>query len=116
MPEKTLTEEKVREIMQEELGNFILSDRYLFEKKIQIANGQNIQTGRTIGTKIGIAADNLLSFFGVTPVNQPETVADPAISSVSGSGADATINTNFINLENAVEAIIDRLQELGLIK
>jgi hypothetical protein len=56
------------------------------------------------GIKIGSATSSLLGFYGVTPVDQPATVADPA-----GGG---TVDTE---ARTAINAIIDRLQELGLI-
>lgn len=61
-------------------------------------------TGTLRGFKIGTATTSLLGFYGVTPVDQPATVADPA-----GGG---TIDTE---ARTAINAIIDRLQELGLI-
>jgi hypothetical protein len=60
--------------------------------------------GTLRGIKIGSATSSLLGFYGVTPVDQPATVADPA----GGGTVDAEART-------AVNAIIDRLQELGLI-
>jgi len=63
--------------------------------------------------------DGNLGFYGVAEVNQPETVSDPTVSSVadnSDTTNNATINTNFTNLKAAVDAINDRLQELGLTK
>ena len=61
-------------------------------------------TGTLRGIKIGSATSSLLGFYGVTPVDQPATVADPA----GGGTQDAEART-------AINAIIDRLQELGLI-
>ena len=62
-------------------------------------------TGTSLrGIKIGSATSSLLGFYGVTPVDQPATVADPA-----GGG---TVDTE---ARTAINAIIDRLQELGLI-
>jgi hypothetical protein len=61
-------------------------------------------TGTLRGIKIGSATSSLLGFYGVTPVDQPATVADPA-----GGG---TIDTE---ARTAINAIIDRLQELGLV-
>jgi hypothetical protein len=60
--------------------------------------------GTLRGIKIGSATSSLLGFYGATPVDQPATVADPA-----GGG---TIDTE---ARTAVNDIIDRLQELGLI-
>jgi hypothetical protein len=60
--------------------------------------------GTLRGIKIGSATSSLLGFYGATPVDRPATVADPA-----GGG---TIDTE---ARTAVNDIIDRLQELGLI-
>ena len=60
--------------------------------------------GTLRGLKIGSAITSLLGFYGVTPVDQPATVADPT----GGSTIDTEART-------AIIALIDRLQELGLI-
>jgi hypothetical protein len=61
-------------------------------------------TGTLRGLKIGSATSSLLGFYGATPVDRPATVADPA----GGGTIDAEART-------AINDIIDRLQELGLI-
>jgi hypothetical protein len=61
-------------------------------------------TGTLRGIKIGSATSSLLGFYGATPVDRPATVADP-----TGGG---TIDTE---ARTAINDIIDRLQELGLI-
>ncbi len=60
--------------------------------------------GTLRGLKIGAAATSLLGFYGVTPVDQPATITDPT----GGGTIDAEART-------AINTIIDRLQELGLI-
>jgi len=60
--------------------------------------------GTLRGLNIGDAATALIGFYGATPVDQPATVTDPT----GGGTVDAEART-------AIEAIIDRLQELGLI-
>lgn len=60
--------------------------------------------GTLRGLRIGSAITSLIGFYGVTPVDQPATVADPT----GGGTIDAESRT-------AIQAIIDRLQELGLI-
>jgi len=99
-----LTEQQVRNIIRDELSDFITNERYIFQKHLQIFNGRNIQFGRTNGTKFGTATDQLIGFYNTTPVNQPATVADPS----GGVTTDAEART-------AIGEIIDRLQELGLI-
>jgi len=101
-----MTEEQVRKIIQEELSNLVTNERYTFQKHLQIFDGHNFQFGRTTGTKFGTATDQLISFYGVTPVNQPATITDPA------GGGDAGVDTP---ARNAIDSIISRLKELGLI-
>lgn len=59
-----------------------------------------LDDGNSSGTVLGQDADALVGFYGATPVNQPATVAD-------ATDAATAITT--------VNAVIDRLQELGLI-
>jgi len=99
-----MTEEQVRTIIREELSNLLGSDRYTFQKHLQLFDGRNIQTGRTTGTKIGTDTDQLVGFYGTTPVDQPATITDP-----TGGVTQDDVARNRITL------IIDRLQELGLI-
>jgi hypothetical protein len=60
--------------------------------------------GTLRGLRIGDASTALLGFYGATPVDRPDTVADPS----GGLTVDAEART-------AINALIDRLQELGLI-
>jgi len=82
-------------------------------ERLEIAWDTNVATinttaGSAGGTKRGLqicsATTDELGFFGATPVDQPATVADP-----SGGG---TVDTE---ARAAIAAVIDRLQELGLI-
>ena len=68
---------------------------------IQTAAGSAGGTKR--GVKFGGASTDELGFFGATPVDQPATVADPS----GGSTVDTEARA-------AIAAVIDRLQELGL--
>ena len=71
---------------------------------IILAAGVNLALATTTGTNIGTATNQLLGFYGQTPVDQPTTVVDPTGGLVIDTEARTAINT-----------IIDRLQELGLI-
>ena len=86
------------------ISALIVTDRYTIQKKMQIFDGRNIQLGTTTGTKFGTATTELLAFYNATPVNQPATVSDPS----GGGTQDAEARTS-------IDALIDRLQELGLI-
>jgi hypothetical protein len=69
-----------------------------------VFDGVNLVLGTTTGTKLGTATTQKIGFYNVTPVDQPATVTDPT----GGVTQDAEART-------AINAIIDRLQELGLI-
>ena len=60
--------------------------------------------GTLRGLRIGGAATSLLGFYGATPVDQPNTITDPT--------GGVTVDTE---ARTAINTIIDRLQELGLI-
>jgi hypothetical protein len=61
---------------------------------------KELSDGGPDGTRLGQNATDLVGFYGATPVDQPATVAD-------ATDAATAITT--------VNAVIDRLQELGLI-
>jgi hypothetical protein len=82
-------------------------------ERLNIAWASNICTietdkgsagGTLRGLRIGGATTSLVGFYGATPVDRPDTVADPTGGSTIDTEARTAINT-----------IIDRLQELGLI-
>src|SRR3990167_1475653 len=111
-----ITELKIREIIREELGNFNRSDRYTFEKLIQILDGRNIQLATGTGTKIGTAIGQKLSVYGVTPIVQR---SDSAQAVVSGT-ADATYSANEVTLINDIVVLLNELRtsliNFGIIK
>jgi len=102
-----MTEQEIREIIRDELSNFIQSDRYNFFRKIQIQDGRNIQLGRTTGTQIGEAANQKVSLHGATPTIQSSKINDPA--NVSATYVQAEVQA----IVNAVNAIIDVLEAKG---
>ncbi len=55
-----------------------------------------------------------VGFYATTPVAQQSDPGSATISTVSGSGDDATINTNFANLDTAIDGIRTALNNLGL--
>lgn len=94
-----------------ELYNTYTSDTSF--ERLNIAWATNVCTievtagsagGTLRGLRIGGASTSLLGFYGATPVDRPDTIADPT----GGGTIDAEART-------AINTIIDRLQELGLI-
>lgn len=61
----------------------------------------NLSNGNPDGTLLGQSASDLVAFYGATPVDQPA-----AVSSATNTGTSAA---------TAVNAVIARLRELGLI-
>ena len=77
-----------------------------FEKSVR-AEGHVTLEGNLVvdgDAVIGNATADKVGFYGVSPVDQPATVADATGGSTTDAEARAAIN-----------AVIDRLQELGLI-
>jgi len=95
-----ITEQQVREIIRQELSSLIKSDRYVFEKSIQLFDGRNVQLGKTTGTKIGTETSQKMGFFNKTPIVQ--------VSAIDSPSADVTA------LKTAVDAIRTALTNLGL--
>lgn len=69
------------------------------------------------GIKIGTATNQLLGFYNATPVDQPVTVADAATQDLTGTDTidRAKTEADLTSCKNAINALTDRLQELGLI-
>lgn len=77
MTELELLQEKVK-FLENIIFQINKSDRFVFEKKLQMLDGRNIQTGKTTGTIIGTeggASGQKLGFFATTPVVQQTGVA-----------------------------------------
>ena len=91
-----LTELRIREIIRNELGSLLKSDRYTFEKLIQIMDGRNIQVGLTTGTKIGTATGQKLGFFNATPVVQQTDGA--SLTNNIATGGTQDVITNYVDL------------------
>ena len=78
-------------------------------------------TGVPVTVKDDLEIDGALNhdgstvgFFGTTPAAQQTTPDAPSLTSVSGSGDDLTINSNFASLESTANQIRTRLETLGL--
>ena len=96
--------EKRVQYLEDIIGAMVASDRYLIQRDLQLFDGRDIQLALGRGTKIGTSTSQKLGFWNVTPVDQPATVADPS----GGVTVDAEART-------AIIAVIDRLQESGMI-
>lgn|SRR3990167_4252654 len=90
------------------LENFVkslnLSDRYIFQKNIQIMDGRNVQLALGTGTKIGTAISQKLGFFNKTPIIQQSAITAPT----GGGTVDSQART-------AINSLITTLEDFGLI-
>ena len=75
-PQIAQLEARINEL-ERRINALFFSDRYLFSRDIELEGGRNIQLSTNTGSQFGTATNQLLSFYGVTPVDQPATVADP---------------------------------------
>ena len=90
----------VRQIIREELIGLIRSDRYTFQKTIQIADGVDIQLGTNTGTLIGLDSGNKIGFFGKTPIGQQANISNPVGGGTQDTQARAAIDSLLSLVEN----------------
>lgn len=103
-------------LLQKSIERLEKSDRYTFEKSLQLLDGRNIQTGRGTGTKIGTATDQKIALYGETPIVQQGAIGSPSVSGVTGGDTvDASaIGTNFTNIKTAIDSIRTALTNIGI--
>jgi hypothetical protein len=80
------------------LDAYEFTDRFMFSKTVQMADGRNIQLGRTTGTKIGTAADQKIGFFGHAPVAQQSHISAPSSGTTVDSQARGAITSTLTAL------------------
>lgn len=90
------------------LASLSYSDRFIFQKHLQLMEGRNISTGTGTGTKIGTATTNKIGFFNALPVVQQGAISNP--NDQSGIYVQADVQS----IVTAVKAIITTLKNLGL--
>jgi len=117
-----MDENKIKQIIGEYLEALIKSDRIVIEKsRLQLLDGRHIQVGLTTGTKIGTAITQKLSLWGVTPVVQPASGNQAALSLdtdvTGGDTVDKTaIDNNFSSIQTLVNQLRTDLIAAGVIK
>ena len=92
-----LNEQQVKELIRKELGNFILTDKFIFDRLVQFLDGRSIQVGKTTGTKIGTATDQKIAFHNSTPVIQASAISAPDTPSASYVQVEAQSTVNKVN-------------------
>ena len=92
------------------------------------ANALDLVIDTTTGTKIGTATSQKIGLWNVTPIIQPASAnqaaltnstggsADGTLAAVSGSGDDANINNNFTDIYTLITAMRTAMVDTGLMK
>lgn len=83
---------RVREL-EERLGRLEKSDRFIFDKHLQLLDGNNVQVSKTFGTKIGTETTQKLGFFGKTPIVQVSAIGAPTGGATQDAEARSAINS-----------------------
>ena len=95
-----MTPEQVRQIIRQELALFMRSDRFTFQKDIEMQDGRNIQLATGTGTKIGTlggSSGQKLAFFNNVPVVQQISAANLTNNVTSGGDNDTIANYTDLN-------------------
>ena len=89
-----MDENQVRQIVREELARFMKQSKYVFDRPIQILDGNDITLASEHGTRIGTSATQKMAFFGNTPITPFGSgyLVQPTGGSVVDAQARATIN------------------------
>lgn len=102
-----MNEDQVRKIMREELAKFMTQSKFVFNRPIQIEDGNDIVIGQTNGTRIGTASTQKIAFLGSTPRSQWPLIAHPNIQGAAYNQTDAE------SLRSAVESLMDLCKAFG---
>ena len=116
-----MDEQKLRQIIREELSALIKVDRLTIDRLTQYLDGRNVQFGLTTGTKFGTSVSEKIGFWNKTPVIQPTHANQAALSlDTDVTGADtvdkSAINTNFTSIQSLVNQLRSDLVNTGIIK
>ena len=97
MPEDIQQLKQEVETLKAIIANLVYSDRYIFQKNLQLQDGRNIQVATSTGTKIGTASSQKLSVYGVSPVVQAGAISAPSTPSAGYSQVEAQSAVDAIN-------------------
>lgn len=104
-----MNEDQIRQIIRQELQEFLGSDRYTFQKDLEIFDFRDVKLGKTTGTKFGTETDQKLAFYGTTPRIQYPSLG-PLLPSVGATYDQTEVN----QIRDRVVSIQQLLQAYGL--
>lgn len=94
------TEDRIK-LLEDFVAQLSKSDRYTFQKKLQLFDGKNIQVGKAHGTIIATETTQKLGFYGKTPVAQQPNIPVPS----GGATIDAEARVAIANLISTLRNI-----------
>ena len=103
------------------MSSYFKSDRMTMFTLLQFLDGRNVQLGKSVGTKIGLATTEKLAFHGSTPIIQSASANQAALSlDVTLTGANtidrAAVEANFTSIETLANQLRTDLINKGIIK
>lgn len=87
-----MNEEQIRQLIREELAHFMTQSKFVFNRPIQIQDGNDVVLGQAHGTRWGTSTTQKQGFFGVTPVAQQAAIPTPSGGATVDSYARARID------------------------
>src|SRR3990167_993599 len=87
-----VTAEQVREIFREEIPAFLARSLTTIEGNLQLLDSRNIIVGGTTGSKIGTSTSQKLGFWNKSPSAQPSNGADLTNNVATGGTTDIIAN------------------------
>ena len=92
--------------LEGEIARLTKSDRYTFEKNLQLLDGRYIQVGTGTGTRIGTKATEKVSFYGVTPVVQAGAIIAPTNQ---GAAYNQAVANTLVDAVNALRLAVKNI-------
>ena len=116
MPEDIARLEQRIRYLENVLSSFMYSDKYIFQRHLQLEDGRNISVATGTGTKIGTTTGQKIGFYNTSPIAQRSGSAQTAVSGL----ADGTYSANEVTLINDIVTLVNELRAalvaIGLIK
>lgn len=110
--------QEIRKVIEEVLSDFLASDRYTFQRHIQVFNGRNVIVGTGKGTIYATETTQKQAWWNATPIAQPSSVGQTA-GFTAGSGAavkdDSTFTGGVGSKAYTIGDIVKHLKNEGLI-